>query len=150
MTVEEARRDDEVILGTFSLNDRLDRVLFDDGACKCFVSPMFCARSVLPWSPLGYMLDIEIMVRNSVQVWEKFDGCFIVLSGHTFPMTLILIGINLFDVIIGMHWMSTNQAEILCADKRICIPFFWRGSYLCSWGEVLGSIHIIFMMKAQK
>lgn len=63
---------------------------------------MFCARFMLPRSPLGYVLDIEIAVGNVVPIYEKFDGCAIFLSNQTFPVTLISIGIKSFDVIIGM------------------------------------------------
>lgn len=53
-----------------------------------------------------------IATENFVPVWEKYDGSFIVLSGHIIP-------------------------EILCYDKHIRIPIY-KGSYLCSWRKVIG------------
>ncbi|CAI9274465.1 unnamed protein product [Lactuca saligna] len=43
MTGEDDRFDDEVILGTFLVNDFPTFVLFDDGDTISFVSPTFCA-----------------------------------------------------------------------------------------------------------
>ncbi|KAL4564371.1 hypothetical protein LXL04_028432 [Taraxacum kok-saghyz] len=43
MTVDEARRSDEVIFGTFLINSIRASVLFDPGASRSFVSLSFCA-----------------------------------------------------------------------------------------------------------
>lgn len=50
MTAKVARRDDEVILGTFLVNGCPAMILFDAGASKSFVSPIFCAQYVFPCS----------------------------------------------------------------------------------------------------
>lgn len=74
MTTSEAIRDDEVILGTFTVNDFPTVVLFDVGASRSFVYPKFCAQFVIPHSPWSHMLDIEVVVGSYVLVRENLMG----------------------------------------------------------------------------
>lgn len=125
-------------------------VLYDASARKSFVSPTFYALFVLPRSPLSSFLDKEVMVGDSVLVQEKTDRCSIVKSDHTFPLTLITIGITSFDFIIGVDWFFVNQAKILFAEKHICIPLVEGGHVIVHGQKSLGCILIIYMMKARK
>lgn len=81
ITADEAIRDNEVILITFLVNDFPATVLFDIGASRSFLSPTFCAQFVIPRSLLSPMLEIDVVVGNSILVREKFYGCLIVIYG---------------------------------------------------------------------
>lgn len=87
------------------------------------------------------MLDIKIVVENFVLVWEKFDGCSIVISCRTFPLTLILNGIKSFNVILGMDWLLANWIDILCYEKCIRILLGEGGCIIAHvqnlWGTFL-------------
>lgn len=74
MTAEDAKSDDEVILGTVLVIDFPVIVLFDAGASISFVSRMFCAQFVIPRNPLRPMLYIEVAVGTYVQVQENMMG----------------------------------------------------------------------------
>ncbi|KAI3814135.1 hypothetical protein L1987_18882 [Smallanthus sonchifolius] len=55
-----------------------------------------------------------------------------------------------FDVIVGMDWLSKNQAEIICHEKIVRIPLP-SGEILSVQGERVGTVMgIISFMKAQK
>lgn len=128
MTTSEAIRDDEVILGTFMVNDFPTVVLFDVGASRSFVYPKFCAQFVIPHSPLSSMLDIKVAVVSSILVKEKFDGSAIVISGHAFPLIPTPMGIKYFDVVLSMDRLSVNRAEILSFEKYVCFTLVEGGS----------------------
>ncbi|TLX70046.1 hypothetical protein E9993_22625, partial [Labilibacter sediminis] len=150
MTQDDARRDDEVIFGTFLVNSMPASVLFDPGSSRSFVSIQFCAKFVLPRSPLGFIMTIDVAVGDSITVGEKFDGCSILISDVTFPLTLIPAGINDFDVIIGMDWLSANRANVDCAGKFVRIPVS-GGNPVIVYGErCSGSLSLISVLKARK
>ena len=92
MTVDEARRSDEVIFGTFLINSIPASVLFDPGASRSFVSLSFCARLNLPTSPLDYAIEVVVPIGDPVTIREKYDACVISIAENTFPITLIPLG----------------------------------------------------------
>ncbi|GKF77655.1 putative reverse transcriptase domain-containing protein, partial [Tanacetum coccineum] len=49
-------------------------------------------------------------------------GCRLELEGHTFIIDLIPFGHGSFDVIVGMDWLSTLRAKIVCFEKIVQIP----------------------------
>ncbi|GJW51267.1 putative reverse transcriptase domain-containing protein [Tanacetum coccineum] len=89
---EETRQDSNIVMGTFTLNDHYATTLFDSGADYSFVSTTF-----IP------LLGIEP-------------------NGHVFDINLIPFGSGSFDVIIGMDWLSSHKAEIVCHEKVDRIP----------------------------
>ena len=150
MTAEEARRNDEVIFGTFLINAMPARVLFDSGASRSIVSTSFCSRFVLPRSPLESVLEIEVAVGKPVSVREKYDNCTVEINENVFSLTLIPMDLEGFDVVIGMDWLSSNRAEILCAKKLVRIPIP-AGGYVIAYGEKSpGTLSLISVLKARK
>lgn len=150
MTTEEARREYEVVLGTFLVNDLPNMVLFDVGAGRLFVSPIFYAQFVIPRSLLHPLIEIEVVIRSYVLVREKFSGFFIVISSHTFPRTLILIGIKYFDVFLGMDWLSVNWDDIIRYEKYVHIKRVEGGNIIARGQKSMGFMPIIYVMKAHK
>ena len=50
---------------------------------------------------------------------DRYIGCTLTLNDHSFPIDLMPVSIESFDVIIGMDWLSPNHANILCYEKAI-------------------------------
>ncbi|GJZ84297.1 putative reverse transcriptase domain-containing protein [Tanacetum coccineum] len=94
----EALQDPKVVTGTFSLNNQFATVLFDSGADFSFISTKF--------APL---LNVEPCTVNPGYMIEIADD-------------LILLGHGSFDVIVGMDWLSKNEAVIVCHEKVVEIP----------------------------
>lgn len=122
MLAGEARRDDEVIIETFLVNYLLTYVLFDSGAIRSFVSAKFYAKFDMPRSLLEPVLEVDVAVGKPITVCEKFDGCSIDNDGTVFPVSLISMSIGVFDVVIGMDWLSMNHAKNVCSKKLVRIP----------------------------
>jgi len=124
MTVEEARRNDEVVSGTFLVNSKLATVLFDSGANKSFVSTLFAPKLGMTTSPLESAFDVEIANGKTTRISEGYPKCAIEIEGHTFPVNLLPITLGGFDVVIGMDWMSNHDTTILCSKEivRIATP----------------------------
>ncbi|GJX32260.1 putative reverse transcriptase domain-containing protein [Tanacetum coccineum] len=116
---------DNVVAGTFLLNNRYAYILFDTGADRSFVSTTFSSQIDITPSTLDYYYDVELA-----------DGR--------------IIG---FDAIIGMDWLAKYQAVIVCAEKIVRIP--WRNKTLIIHGDgsTQGNVtrlNIISCTKTQK
>ncbi|KAI3773775.1 hypothetical protein L1987_48307 [Smallanthus sonchifolius] len=78
------------------------------------------------------------------------QGCTLNLADHSFDIDLLLVTLGSFDIVIGMDWLSKNQAEIVCREKIIRIPLP-NGETLSIQGERSHStLRVITCMKARK
>ncbi|GJZ02125.1 putative reverse transcriptase domain-containing protein [Tanacetum coccineum] len=68
--------------------------------------------------------DPNIMTASGqlVEITKVIRGCKLEIEGHTFDIDLIPFGLESFDVIIGMDWLSRHRAKIIYHDRVIRIP----------------------------
>ena len=127
MTADEAEDAPDVVTGTFLINSTLAKVLFDTGANRSFTSPNFIRGLGVKPKCLDYSFDVDVAGDRSVSIGEVFEGCSIFIDGHGFPLRLYPIGMGEFDVILGMDWLASNNADIVCNKKLIRIPLLDKG-----------------------
>ncbi|XP_076929699.1 uncharacterized protein LOC143594219 [Bidens hawaiensis] len=65
--------------------------------------------------------EIETADGNLSRITEALDNATISLADHIIPLRLLPMKVAGFDVVLGMDWLSSNQARILCNDKAIGI-----------------------------
>ncbi|GJU95006.1 putative reverse transcriptase domain-containing protein [Tanacetum coccineum] len=118
-----ANPDNNVVTGTFLLNNRYASILFDTGADRSFVSTAFSSRIVITPTALDHDYNVELadgrIVRLNTIIW----GCTLNFLNHPFNIDLIPVELGSFDVIIGMDWLAKYHAVIVCAEKIVRIPF---------------------------
>ncbi|GJQ94904.1 putative reverse transcriptase domain-containing protein [Tanacetum coccineum] len=68
----------------------------------------------------GYV--IEIADGKRVEVNRVISDCKLELGNSLFTIDLIPLGHGSFDVIVGMDWLSSNKAVIVCHEKMVKIP----------------------------
>ncbi|GKA79751.1 putative reverse transcriptase domain-containing protein [Tanacetum coccineum] len=113
---------ENIVTGTFTLNNNFATILFDSGADYSFVSTTFIPLLGLEPSELGFKYEIEIASGQLVEIDKVIKGCKLEIEGHVFDINLIPFGHGSFDVIIGMDWLSNYKAEIICHEKVVRIP----------------------------
>ncbi|KAF5772019.1 putative nucleotidyltransferase, Ribonuclease H [Helianthus annuus] len=121
MNVQVAIQNDNVITGTFLINDVFARVLFDSGADKSFVDNKFCELLRLLVKALSVKYEVELADGTMDTVSTVLDGCVISIRNHTFPLSLLPFKLAGFDIVLGMDWLSRNQAQIVCNKKQVVI-----------------------------
>ncbi|KAJ0957077.1 putative nucleotidyltransferase, Ribonuclease H [Helianthus annuus] len=121
MDAKEAVQDDNVITGTFLINDVYARVPFDSGADKSFVDNKFCTLLNLPVKTLNVKYEVELADGTLETASTILDGCFISIKDHSFPLSLLPLKLAGFDIILGIDWLSHNQAQIICNKKQVVI-----------------------------
>ncbi|GJU68210.1 putative reverse transcriptase domain-containing protein [Tanacetum coccineum] len=118
----EALHDPKVVTGTFSLNNQFATVLFDSGADFSFISTKFAPLLNMEPCTVNPSYVIEIANGKSVEVDKVIRDCKLELGNSLFTIDLIPLRHKSFDVIVGMDWLSKNEAVIVCHEKVVEIP----------------------------
>nr|GEV67210.1 hypothetical protein [Tanacetum cinerariifolium] len=112
-----------VVTGTFLLNNRYASVLFNSGSDRSFVDTRF--TSMLNIDPVKIRASYEIKLPDGrvVSTNTILKGCTLNFVNHIFEIDLIPIELGMFDVIIGMDWLVKHDADIVCGEKVVRIPY---------------------------
>ncbi|KAJ0442506.1 putative nucleotidyltransferase, Ribonuclease H [Helianthus annuus] len=146
----EARHDPNVVTGMFPINQRFASLLFDTGADYSFVSLKFKNTLGLVANKLDIPYSIELANGKPVEANEVIKGCVIELGEYEFSLDLLPVELGSFDVVVGMDWLSSNRAEIVCHEKIIRIPME-NGEMIVVHGEKHDMpLRIISCLKARK
>ncbi|KAI3825388.1 hypothetical protein L1987_06871 [Smallanthus sonchifolius] len=119
LTQDQARADPDVASGTFILDNTFVSVLFDSGASKSFISATFCKRVKYTVSKLERAFSVETAEGRIARVTDVVDNSTIKIEGHRFPVRLFVMVLGGFDVMLGMDWLTANEAQIICKRKII-------------------------------
>ncbi|GJW32097.1 reverse transcriptase domain-containing protein [Tanacetum coccineum] len=123
LCVEAAMKDNNVVNGTFLINNVYASVLFDTGADRSFVSYAFSKYTDIPPTTLDTNYSVELADGKSLTTNTILRGCTLNLQNHLFKIDLLLIELGSFDVIVGMDWMAEHRAEVVCYEKYIRVPY---------------------------
>ncbi|GJX27424.1 reverse transcriptase domain-containing protein [Tanacetum coccineum] len=153
LCAEAAVKDNNVVNGTFLINNVYASVLFDTGADRSFVSYAFSKYIDIPPTTLDTNYNVELADGKSLTTNTILRGCTINLQNHLFKIDLLPIELGSFDVIVGMDWMAKHRAEVVCYEKYICVPY--RNDILIIQGERNGiknksRLEVISSIRTQK
>ncbi|GJT62703.1 putative reverse transcriptase domain-containing protein [Tanacetum coccineum] len=122
----DASPDPNVITGTFLLNDRYAKILFDTGADRSFVSNTFSTLIAITPTTLENYYDIELADGKIIGVNIIIRDCTLNFMNHPFNIDLMPVPLGSFDVIIGMDWLTKYHGVIICDDK-IALEYLSKG-----------------------
>ncbi|GKF19947.1 putative reverse transcriptase domain-containing protein, partial [Tanacetum coccineum] len=100
-----------VVTGTFLLNNRCASILFDSTLIN--ITP----------TTLDHGYNVELADGRIIWVNTVLLGCTLNFLNHPFHVDLMPVEMGTYDVIIGMDWLTKYQAVIDCAKKIVRIPF---------------------------
>ena len=101
-------------------------------------------------SKLNDAYMVEVANGKIERTIEILTNCLLTLNNDVFPIDLMPMTIGSFDVIIGMDWLSTHRAEILCYEKVVVLSLP-KNEALVIYGDKAGkNLRIITCMKARK
>ncbi|KAJ0916254.1 putative nucleotidyltransferase, Ribonuclease H [Helianthus annuus] len=121
MDAKEAVQNDNVLTGTFLVNNIFARVLFDSGADKSFVDQKFCQLLNMPIKTHDVKYEVELADDTIETVSTILEGCEMSSRNHSFPLSLLPFKLAGFDIVLGMDWLSHNQAQIICGKRQIVL-----------------------------
>ncbi|KAL8134291.1 hypothetical protein AgCh_009363 [Apium graveolens] len=108
--------------GTLPVNSVDAKVLIASGASRSFISQDFVDKLRCKVKLLEKVLMIELANKNQVPVDRVCPRCNIEIVGHHFYTNLIPFKLGKFDVILGMDWLSENNAQIDYTGKEVPAP----------------------------
>ena len=100
--------DQSVIQGTFLLSRLWERVLFDSSASHSFIAEAL-EEPLYVSSPLGIRARIGMICR----------GCELEIFGTLLTVDLRIMDMLVFDVILGMDWLTSYRVVIDCERRRV-------------------------------
>ena len=105
-------------MGTLRVNSVPASVLFDSGASPAFVSQQFAQLHGLGMEELPTPLPVQspgskwktsmVIPRNQIEI-----------GGLLFSASLMVLGPSNIDIILGMDWLTAQNALIDCATKMV-------------------------------
>ncbi|GJW99241.1 reverse transcriptase domain-containing protein [Tanacetum coccineum] len=122
-------KDNNVVNGTFLINNVYASVLFDTGADRSFVSYAFSKYIDIPPTTLDTNYNVELADGKSLTTNTILRGCTLNLQNHLFKIDLLPIELGSFDVIVGMDWMAEHRArskKLSVMRKYIRVPDYPR------------------------
>nr|GEV67407.1 putative reverse transcriptase domain-containing protein [Tanacetum cinerariifolium] len=119
----DASSDSKVITGTFLLNNRYAKILFDTSADRSFVSTTFSASIDITPITLENHYDVEVADGKIIGVNTIIHSCTLNFMNHPFNIDLMPVSLGSFDVIIGMVWLTKYHGVIICDEKIVRVPF---------------------------
>ncbi|GJS69762.1 putative reverse transcriptase domain-containing protein [Tanacetum coccineum] len=148
-----AVKDNNMVNGTFLINNVYASVLFNTGADRSFVSYAFSKYIDIPPTTLDTNYNVELADGKSLTTNTILRGCTLNLQNHLFDIDLLSIELGSFDVIVGMDWMAEHRAEVVCYEKYIRVPY--RNDMLIIQGERSGiksesRLEVISSIRTQK
>ncbi|KAK8930623.1 hypothetical protein KSP39_PZI016616 [Platanthera zijinensis] len=117
---QEAKADDTVVTGIISIGHYLVKLLFDTGASHSFISASILnAIEAKPYR-VQEMLHVTLPNNQVLPTQQRVIVTF-ALNNKPFTTDLVVLPLTEFDVILGMDWLTQNEAIIDCKNKEVSI-----------------------------
>ncbi|XP_076932064.1 uncharacterized protein LOC143597444 [Bidens hawaiensis] len=134
LNAKKAWKDSSVVTGMFLIKNNYAYVLFDTGADLRFVSKQFEPLLGIESSKLDTKYSIELANGKLIETGEVVRNYNLHLENNPFDIDLLPVELGSFEIVVGMDWLSKNQAEIICSKKQIRLPLS-SGETLVVQGE---------------
>jgi hypothetical protein len=117
-TLEELPEGAPIMTGTFSVFNQPALILFDSGASHSFISQKFSAKCQLPFCHAKGSFMIATPWGKTVI--NQLIGCVpIQLGSHIIKTTLLVVGLESVDIILGTNWMTLHQVVLDVASRIV-------------------------------
>ncbi|VFQ85740.1 unnamed protein product [Cuscuta campestris] len=102
----------DVILGMFTLFDTSIMALIDLGSTLSYVCMSMPVMPNISREDLDNPVIVSNPLGQSLRLTHVYHDCPLVVRGKNFPASLIELPHREFDVILGMDWLTANQAVV--------------------------------------
>ena len=121
MSGSEANKSGILIQDTCLLFGECVNVLFDSGASHSFVSLVCSEKLGLPVRDLRCELVVSTPASGQVSTSLVCVLCPMEVAGCKFKVNLVRLLLEALDVILGMHWLTTNDVIIDCGKQKVVV-----------------------------
>jgi hypothetical protein len=127
-TLEEVPEGAPIMTGIFSVYNQPALILFDSGASHSFISQKFSAKYQLPFyhSKGSFMIATP---GGKIATNQLTQSVPIELGSHIVKNTLLVLGLENVDIILGANWMTLHQVVLDVASRIVEINSPFCGSF---------------------
>ena len=93
--------------------------LVDPGASHSFISVPFIERHQIESQPIDGRMVVSLPNGDTMISERIVPGSRLVIQNKDFPADLIVLGINDFDIVLVMDWLSKHRATLDCYKKEV-------------------------------
>ena len=119
MTHRDAQSTSDVVAGTLQIHTLFARALIDLGSTHSFVSVSFARLLGMLIDNMDFDLFIATPLGESFVVNQILRDCYVMIGYKEMTVDLVLLGLQDFDVILGMDWLASYHAFVDCFGKRV-------------------------------
>jgi hypothetical protein len=124
-TLEELPEGAPIMTDIFSVFNQPALIMFDSGASHSFISQKFSAKCQLPF----YHTKGSFMIatpRGKIATNQLNRSVPISLGSKIFKTTLLVLGLEGMDIILGADWMTQHRvvSDVAARALEICSPTF--------------------------
>ena len=119
VTQQDADAAPDVVTGTISILDHDAYTLVDPGATHSFASKPFLDRFQIEIQPLEGRMRVSIPAGDPLLADRIVRDSRVLIEGHEFPTDLVALDMRVFDVVLGMDWLSRHRATLDYYRKEV-------------------------------
>ena len=119
MTHRDAQATFDVVTGTLRIHTLFVRALIDPGSMHSFVSVSFAGLLGMLIDNMDFDLFVTTPLGESIVVNQILRDCCVMIGYKEMTVDLVLLGLQGFDVILGMDWLASYHAFVYCFGKRV-------------------------------
>ena len=97
------------------------KVSFDSGSSFSYISESLAVEMEDKPARLAFHLNVVMPLEEHSLAWRYLQSVSTALNGREFNARLIIMGMQEYDVILGMDWLAQHSALIDCARRRILV-----------------------------
>jgi hypothetical protein len=117
-TLEELPEGAPIMTGIFSVFNQLALILFDSGASHSFISQKFSVKCQLSFYHTKGSFMIA-MPRGKIATNQLNRNVPISLGSRIFKTTLLILGLEGMDIILGADWMTQHRVVLDVAARAL-------------------------------
>jgi hypothetical protein len=150
-TVQEIPTGEEVLVGTFFLNEHPIIILFDSRASHDFISSTCAKKGMLSMvaAEAPYVISTP---RGRVDVDQIVCKAPLELAGRAFSTDLIILKGQGLDVILGLRWMKRHRAVLDITGRLVHLdsPVYGKVIFhLPTVSRIKASLHHVVELKLE-
>jgi hypothetical protein len=127
-TLEEVPEGAPIMTGTVSVFNQPALILFDSSASHSFVSQKFSAKCKFPFCHAKESFMITTPGGKTVTN-QLIRSVPIQLGSHIIKTTLLVLGLESVDIILGTNWMNLHQVVLDVASRIVEVNSPFCGSF---------------------
>ena len=110
-------------MGNFTFYGNEMHALVDPGSTHSYICIEHFCDKLPSIEPLAYGMLVTCPLRHSVRVNRVYKNCPLMVHDREFSVDLIALPFHVFDLILGMDWLSKHWAIVDCDKKTILLKY---------------------------